>query len=410
MISTPAFTKTKTGIGYSQNEASFEAGVEIASKALVNSSLSAHTLFWLFATPTHDVNMLMNGVRSIIGAEPSIIGGTTIGILTNDFLSYTGAMAGGGFISADGPFFNLFFEESIKDREFDAGKGLAQKISEADTPDDASILLFYDCVKFTADEGGPMLNLATPILEGFHSIYKNWPIVAGIGVVGDMNMVHPCSIWLNEKNFRHGLVGVTISGSLKMDTVILKGTRPSGGYHTITKAEHNIIYELDGKPALEVISRIMGSSVSWDEFPMFVTLGVNNGDKFGEYDEENYSSRVCLAIDKVQKSLIMFETDLKQGQEVQLMRRDIDFNYIQPQVDKLMSKLGNRKPVFAYYIDCVGRLSAYSGMQDEESLVMLKALGNIPCFGIFSGVEIGNVGTYVKALDWTGVLCLFSED
>ena len=40
----------------------------------------------------------------------------------------------------------------------------------------------------------------------------------------------------------------------------------------------------------------------------------------------------------------------------------------------------------------------------------MKAVGDIPFFGIFSGVEIANVGASVKALDWTGVLCIFSEE
>jgi small ligand-binding sensory domain FIST len=194
-----------------------------------------------------------------------------------------------------------------------------------------------------------------------------------------------------------------------MDTVIMHGTRHLSGYHSITKAERNIIFELDGKPALEVIDGLLGGSVGWDDFPLFVTLGVNNGDKFGEFKEENYASRLCFAIDREKKALIMFETDLVEGSEVQLMRRDIDFKYIKPQVDKLMAKVGNRKPLFALYIDCLGRVSGFSGLPEEESLEVAKTLGDIPFFGIFSGVEIANVGPSVKALDWTGVLCLFSE-
>jgi small ligand-binding sensory domain FIST len=92
------------------------------------------------------------------------------------------------------------------------------------------------------------------------------------------------------------------------------------------------------------------------------------------------------------------------------MQRNIDFAYIQPQVNKLMSKLGNRKPVLAFYIDCLGRVSGFSGLPQEESREVIKALGDIPFFGMFSGVEIANVGDNVNALDWTGVLCIFSEE
>ena len=57
----------------------------------------------------------------------------------------------------------------------------------------------------------------------------------------------------------------------------------------------------------------------------------------GEYKEENYAGRLCLAIDKEQKALIMFENDLVEGSEVQLMQRNIDFKYIPSQVNKLNS-------------------------------------------------------------------------
>jgi small ligand-binding sensory domain FIST len=61
------------------------------------------------------------------------------------------------------------------------------------------------------------------------------------------------------------------------------------------------------------------------------------------------------------------------------------------------------------YIDCLGRVSGFSGFPEEESLVVVDALEGLPFFGVFSGVEIANVGSKVMALDWTGVLCIFSE-
>jgi hypothetical protein len=328
-------TKTKTGTGYSQNENSFDAGIEVATNAIGDQELSAHTLFFLFASPQHNSEMLIKGIRFVLGNKPVIIGGTTIGILTNDFLSYTGSLAGGAFLSIENSFFKFCIEENIKDREFESGSNLAKKIKDVKAGPNDSLLLLYDSVKFTANEGDFMFHLAVPLLEGMHTILKEWPVVAGVGVMGDMNLTHACAIWVNEKNMRHGLAAVSIGEPLKMDTIILSGTRPASGYHKITKAADNIIYELDGKPALEVIDSLMGGSMSWDEYPLFITLGVNNGDKFGEYDSENYSNRFCLAIDKEKKALIMVETDLSQGQEVQLMRRDFDFAYIEPQVNKL---------------------------------------------------------------------------
>jgi small ligand-binding sensory domain FIST len=318
-------------------------------------------------------------------------------------------LAGGAFISSENPFFDLFSQENIKDREFEAGYNLAKKMHDAKVSKDASVLVFYDSVKTTSPEGQPDLNLATPILDGYYSFTNYWPTFAGMGGMGEINFLYPCQAWAGNELGRHFLGGAAISGSIKMDTVIMHGTRPMSGYHLITKAEKNIVFELDGKPALDVIDDLLGGSVAWEAFPLLITLGVNNGDKFSDYDEENYASRLCLAIDRDRKALIMFETDLTEGSEVQLMQRNINFNYIPAQVNKLLAKVGDRKPLLGLYIDCLGRVCGYSGLPEEESLEVIKALGDLPFFGIFSGVEIANVGPSVKALDWTGVLCIFSE-
>ncbi len=118
-----------------------------------------------------------------------------------------------------------------------------------------------------------------------------------------------------------------------------------------------------------------------------------------------------MAIDKERKGLVMFEPDLKAGDEVQLMRRSIDFSYMQKRCEDLMSLVGDRKPVIAFYIDCVGRAAAYSGTEGEEAAEIQKFFGSkVPLLGLYTGVEIAKVGSQVQALDWTGVLCLLSQD
>jgi hypothetical protein len=410
MSKTSSITSTKVGTGFSQNENSYQAGIELAEKAVRQQKLNEQTLFFLFTTPHHNVEELMKGIRSVAGDTPVFLGCTTTGIVTNEFLSYNGILAGGAFISLESPFFNLFTEENIKDREFEAGVSLAKQIDKSNSVEESSVIMFYDSVKETSAEGQPALNMATPILEGFYSYSQKWPTFAGMGAIGEINLFYPCAAWGGNEVKRHSSAAVTVFGPIKMDTIILHGTKPMSGYHTITKAERNIVYELDGKPALDVIDELLGGTIPWEQFPLLITLGVNNGEKFSDFDEENYASRLCLAIDRKEKALIMFETDLTEGTEVQLMQRNIDFRYIEPQVKKLISRIGNRKRLLALYIDCLGRVCGFSGLPEEESLEVIKALGDLPFFGVFSGVEIANVGPSVKALDWTGVLCIFSEE
>jgi small ligand-binding sensory domain FIST len=107
----------------------------------------------------------------------------------------------------------------------------------------------------------------------------------------------------------------------------------------------------------------------------------------------------------------MFEPDLTPGSEVQLMRRSIDLEYMSARVDRLFEQVGERRPFFALYIDCAGRASAICGSDGEESEEVQRAFAvrGVPMLGMYSGVEIAKVGGHVQPLDWTGVLCVFSE-
>ena len=197
-----------------------------------------------------------------------------------------------------------------------------------------------------------------------------------------------------------------------MDTIIIHGCKPAGGYHTITKAEREVILEIDGKPALDAIADLLGpdSDKSWEDYPLFVTLGVNKGDKFGPFKEEEYANRLVMAVDKERRALVMFENDLRAGFDVQLMRRSIDFDYIRRRAQDVLDRVGDRRPFFALYIDCAARASAYCGTEREEAEEVQRIIGvKMPLLGMYSGVEIAKVGNDMQALDWTGVLCIFSE-
>jgi small ligand-binding sensory domain FIST len=92
------------------------------------------------------------------------------------------------------------------------------------------------------------------------------------------------------------------------------------------------------------------------------------------------------------------------------MRRSLDFAYIRKRAEDILGRIGDRKPFFALYIDCAGRASAYCGTEREEAEEVQKVIGSkMPLLGVYSGVEIAKVGKGMQALDWTGVLCVFSE-
>lgn len=397
---------SRAGSGYSEDPDSRSAGIEAARAALARAGTERCDLALVYATSRHDPAALLEGVRSVVGREARIVGGYSVGSITNDRVGFDGYQVGVGIVDSRSLEIEVFVEGGLDRRgEQEVGRALGRKIAAAEYQGEPNLVLMYDSVKRSQAE----LNMATDLVAGMSEAISPWPRMAGVGVFGNLQFTETHT-WVDDTVLTQSALALVLHGGVRMDTIILHGCQPSGRYHTITRAEGPVVLEIDGRPALEFIQRMVPDK-TWEEYPLFLTLGVNKGDKFGEFDEEEYANRLCMAVDRERGALVMFEPDLKTGSEVQLMRRSIDFGYIRQRIDALFERLGDRRPLFALYIDCAGRASAICGSDGEEAEEVQSAFNarGVPLLGMYSGVEIARVGADVQALDWTGVLCLFSE-
>ena len=354
--------------------------------------------------------MFRDGVREVVGAHCKIVGGFAVGIITREAASYDGYEVGVALIEGTGFEFDTFTESGLPGAEGEVGELLGQRLAAAEAADDSSILLFYDTVHHV--DGQPRLNMATPLLQGIARSLATQPRLAGMGMLGDMQL-QPTWQFCDDAVLQQSATALLFRRGISMDTTVMHGCRPAGRYHEITKADGPVVLEIDGQPALQMIQEMLGadSGLTPEDYAFFVTLGVNKGDPFAEYREENYANRMCIGVDAARNGLIMFENDLTAGTKVQLMRRSMDFSYLKPRTTELFARAASagRKPLFAFYIDCAGRAAAYCGLDAEEADEVRAAIPpGVPLLGVYSGVEIAPIQGKPQALDWTGVLCLFS--
>ena len=399
---------TSAGVGYSENSNSREAGLEAARAAMEAAGVATCDLVLLFATDKHDPAVLREAVRSVVGSAARIVGGSAVGVITGARMGYEGHQVGVAVIASDAVKIDIFAEPGLADGEYAVGCALGAQLKSATFDGEPNLLLLYDIVKRQMSEG-LSLNMAAPLLAGLGDSLGEWPRTAGVGMMGSMQW-NPGFQWVDDRIEHHNAVAIAFHGGVRMDTCIMHGCRPSSGYHTITKSDGNVVLELDGEPMSNVVARLMGGDESdWKDYPLFVTLGINNGDKFGEYREDDYAVRLCMDVDRERGGLVFFGDDLVTGTVVQLMRRSIGFDYIGQRAEELLAGLGGRKPFLALYIDCAGRTAAFSGTDREEAEEVQRVIGaQMPLLGWYGGCEIAKAGPVMQSHNWTGVLSILS--
>ena len=397
---------TNIGVAYSNRTNSSAAAIEAATNALADARIDHADFALIFCSGKHNPNEFLQGVQSVLGNIP-MVGGSSIGIITESFIGYEGFEVGVTVFASDTLSFKVFAQPDINLDERKAGEALGRQVNEACADTGQALLVFYDSSK---QKDPPLLNFATWLFEGLQTQLPAHISCAGGGLLADMLLSTTYQFYNNEVRTQNA-VAVLISGKCRMQTTIMHGCKPASAYLTITKANGPVITEIDKRPALEIIDELLGHNhgIKWKDFSLFVTLGVNRGEKFGTFNEKNYANRLVLAVDETSKSLIMFEPDLKEGDEIQLMRRSVDMNYIQSGINELKSKLNGEKAVFSFYINCAGRAKPYAGGEFEDAEEVQRGIGSIPFMGFYSGVEVAKVKDKLQPLDWTGVLCMISE-
>ena len=400
--------RTSAGVGYSENSNSREAGLEAARAAMAAAGVTSCDLVLLFATDKHDPAVLQDAVRSVVGRVPRIVGGSAMGVITHDRMGYEGQQVGVAVISSDSAKIDIFAAPGLADGEYAVGCALGAQLKSASFDGEPNLLLLYDIVKRRMSEG-LSLNMAAPLLAGLGDALGQWPRTAGVGMMGSLQW-NPGFQWVDDRIEHHNAVAVVFHGGVRMDTCIMHGCKPSSGYHTITKSDGNVVLELDGERMQDVIARLTGGDESdWKDYPLFITLGINNGDKFGEYREEDYAVRLCMDVDRERGGLVFFGDDLVTGTVVQLMRRSIGFDYIGQRAEELLAGLGQRTPFLALYIDCAGRAAAFAGTDREEAEEVQRVIGaRMPLLGWYGGCEIAKAGPVMQSHNWTGVLSILS--
>ena len=395
----------KVGVGYCNNRDGFYAGRSVVTDAIRNGAIDRPDLVMAFCSGQLEHEEFLRGISKIVGEIP-VVGGNSIGIITNHDLSYTGFPSGVAVFQFDEICYQIAAVEDLNSDEYIAGRTLARQLSE--TQDDNLLLMFYDSIKFPASPvSPPVLNASSPLIEGLQSILQPGPLIVGAGLLGNYQFSN--STQFSGSGFsQQCAVAALISGPFNVYHTITHGCSPLDGiYRTITKMQGSVINELDDQPIVEVIDEIYRDKDWRKQQPLnLLTIGVNYGERF-TYQEDKYVNRLITGILPDCSGIGIFEPGLEEGIEIQFMLRDGNkmISSARLNAERLIKEIidDDRTPLFALYIDCAGRAAEQSNTETEEAAEIQRVMcrHNTPLLGFYSGVEVAPILGKSKGLDWT---------
>ncbi len=159
-----------------------------------------------------------------------------------------------------------------------------------------------------------------------------------------------------------------------------------GPQRLITRSEGNILYELDGKPALDLYERYLGEeAANLPASALLYPLQISFPD-----DSDHEIVRTILSIDPIARSMT-FAGDMPQGGRARLMRGRIDA-LVECTVDAVHQALVGMQglqPALCLTVSCVGRRLLLGQRTEEETQMLSNALGaGVDQIGFYSYGEI----------------------
>jgi small ligand-binding sensory domain FIST len=238
----------------------------------------------------------------------------------------------------------------------------------------------------------PMTTDIMKLLNAFNDGYKGLPIVGGLasgGVVGAPNW-----ICLDKKVYKEGAVGVALTGNIEYEVIVSQGCRPIGQPLVVTKAEDNVLYELAGRPALQVVKELLEGLPSKDRTlaEQSLSVGLVMNEKQNAFKRGDFLIRNLMGFDPDSGALVI-GAHLKIGQTMQFQLRDAATSSEDLQILLEKSHPLPSGPKGGILVSCCGRGKNFYGAPHHDAIAIQTAKGPLPLTGFFANGEIGPVGS-----------------
>lgn len=288
-------------------------------------------------------------------------------------------------------------ETNISNHEnaFETGNSLMQQLYREDL---SGVFIIAD---------GTIIN-GTELVEGFSAgNYGNVPITGGLA--GDAARFAVTFTGMNETPAQGNVIAIGFYGdNIMIGFGTLGGWDEFGQERVITHSAQNILFEIDGKNALDLYKEYLGDYAS--ELPgsalLFpLSIRVNGSDK--------NLIRTVLGVSDEEKTMT-FAGNLPEGSKARLMKANFDklIGASSIAAAGALTATKDHSPQFAIIMTCIGRKLVLQDRTEEEVEAVRAVLGNdVRITGFYSYGEISpfDQGTQCQLHNQTLSVITFAE-
>src|SRR5919107_2908733 len=377
---------TRAGVGMSRHHSPSIAGTEAAEQALERAGVGKPDFVFMFATVGYDQRSLLRAVREATGGAPlcGCSGEGTIGdddadesifsvvvmAISSDELRWRNGLATG--LSADSRV---------------VGQQVAQSLSTDLSSDAVGLIVFPDGATANVDQF--LAGLEKNLPSG--QVLPIWG-----GATADNLTLSQTYQYCDEEVVSDGVAYVLLLGEVQPVSAIGFSYIPISGERKVTRSKGNVIYEIDGKPALEVLQEYLPDLALAEDWGRYVpTFGLSFRAPSYMKDEE-YILRGINSVNTADGS-VSLQTDVQEDTGVWVSSRDKEKITAgrDRMADQIKEELGGAQPKLVFQFECSTRGKMM--FREQEKLQLLKRFRqsvnpDVPWAGFYTeGRELGPV-------------------
>jgi hypothetical protein len=393
------------GVGMSRHHNPNVAGREAAQQALKKAGVSKAEFVFMFASIGYDQPSLVRAVREITGGAP-LAGCSAEGTINGYDADESNFSVVVTAISSDELQWTNGIVPELEDDPRAVGKQLAQDLLPNLSADAIGLFVFPD----------GLTDYLEPFFAGLEENLPNdrfLPLWGG-GAGNNFNLGELTYQYCDDEVISGGVSYALLSGKVQVSWAISHALVPIGSARTVTRSQGNVINEIDGKPAIEVLKEYLPEPALVEERDWFryaISLALTSKAPSYMKDEE-YVVRGVPAVRMADGSIIV-ETEVPEGTSVWFSSRDKEkiATRFERMATQIKDQLGGEKPELVFQFECLTRGKLL--FREQEKLQLLRRVrqsvgSEVPWVGFYTMGEIGPVEEHNLRHLYTSVVLALS--